>query len=146
MDEQRKYRNIEKRTDKSGALEYMKVGYEYQKAWFKEMQDRTAKGEPLAYLNADVPMEILRAMDISFVSNQWWSSICAAKRLSGLYFEYMRQRGLRDDLCNYCSQCIGSAMERDPTKAPWGGLPKPSFAITRLTCDSQGKIIRALHQ
>ncbi len=140
MAEEMKYKNIEKRTDKSDAMKSMTAGKIYQKEWFKSMQERTASGEPLAYLNADVPMEILRAMDIPFVVNQWWSATCAAKRLSGQYFEYMRQHGLRDDLCNYCSQCIGSAMEPDQSTGPWGGLPKPTFAITRLTCDSQGKI------
>lgn len=139
-EEKKNYTNIEKRTDKSDMMECFKKSSAYQKAWFKEMQERTAAGEPFAYLNADVPMELLRAMDIPFVANQWWSATCASHRLSGLYFEYMRQHGLRDDLCSYCSQCIGNAMEPDQTTAPWGGLPKPSIAITRLTCDSQGKI------
>lgn len=140
MAEEAKYKNVDKRTDKSDYLTCLDEARVYQKAWFKEMQERTAAGEPLVYCNADVPMEILRAMDIPFVSNQWWSATCAAKRLSGKYFEYMRQNGLRDDLCSYCSQCIGSAMEKDLSSAPWGGLPKPSIAVTRLTCDGQGKI------
>ena len=140
MAEEVRYKNVEKRTDKSDYLTCLDEARVYQKAWFKRMQERTAAGEPLVYCNADVPMEIPLSMDIPFVSNQWWSATCAAKRLSGKYFEYMRERGLRDDLCSYCSQCIGNAMEPDQSTAPWGGLPKPSIAVTRLTCDSQGKI------
>lgn len=85
-------------------------------------------------------MEILRAMDIPFVVNQWWAAICSAKQMSPKYFEFLRDAGYRDDLCTYCDTAFAGSMDPEPEKGTWGGLPKPTLAITRLTCDSQGRI------
>ncbi|MCD7755644.1 MAG: 2-hydroxyacyl-CoA dehydratase family protein [Firmicutes bacterium] len=120
----------------------------YQKQWFQGLQARVAAGEDFCYLNADVPMEILRAMDIPFVVNQWWASICGAKRMTAKYFELLRQAGYRDDLCSYCATAFAESLDPDDHSfdaqgnplGPWGGLPHPTLAITRLTCDCQGKI------
>jgi len=112
----------------------------YQKEWYRSLQKRVAAGEPFAYINADVPMEILRAMDIPFVVNQWWSAICSAKQMSASYFENLKRNGFRDDLCSYCAMALAGALDEHPENGPWGGLPKPTLAITRLTCDCQGKL------
>lgn len=120
----------------------------YQKQWFFELKERVAAGEDFAYLNADVPMEILRAMDIPFVVNQWWAAICGAKRMTSRYFGLLKEAGYRDDLCSYCATAFAESLDPDDHRmddegkplGPWGGLPKPTLAITRLTCDCQGKI------
>ena len=120
----------------------------YQKAWFQGLRARVEAGEDFAYLNADVPMEILRAMDIPFVVNQWWAAICGAKRMTTKYFGLLRDAGYRDDLCSYCATALAESFDPDDHKigedgkpmGPWGGLPDPTIAITRLTCDCQGKI------
>jgi hypothetical protein len=113
----------------------------YQKDWFAGLQKRVAAGEDFCYLNADVPMEIMRAMDIPFVVNQWWAAICGAKQMTGKYYGLLRDAGYRDDLCSYCATALAESFDPDDAvSGPWGGLPKPSVAITRLTCDCQGKI------
>lgn len=120
----------------------------YQKAWFQGLRDRVNNGEDFAYINADVPMEILRAMDIPFVVNQWWAAICGAKRMTAKYFGLLNKEGYRDDLCSYCATALAESFDPDDHKigedgkplGPWGGLPDPTIAITRLTCDCQGKI------
>jgi len=112
----------------------------YQKEWFMELKERVARGEPLAFVNADVPQEIFRAMDIPYVVNQWWSSVCAAKQMAPYYLGLLNERGYRRDLCRYCSLSLASAFDPEPEKGPWGGLPRPSLAVTRMTCDSQAKI------
>lgn len=120
----------------------------YQKQWFNRLKARVEQGEDFAYLNADVPMEVLRAMDIPFVVNQWWAAICGAKRMTRKYFGLLREAGYRDDLCSYCATAFAESLDPDDHKAgedgrplgPWGGLPHPTLAITRLTCDCQGKI------
>ncbi len=43
----------------------------YQRGWFQRVRERAAAGEPIAYVNADVPQEVFRAMDIPYVVNQW---------------------------------------------------------------------------
>ncbi len=113
----------------------------YQKEWFAGLRRRVEAGEDFGYLNADVPMEILRTMDIPFVVNQWWAAICAAKRMAPKYYGLLRDSGYRDDLCSYCATAFAESMDPDDKNSgPWGGLPDPTIAITRLTCDCQSKI------
>lgn len=120
----------------------------YQKQWFLGLKERVEAGEDFGYLNADVPMEILRAMDIPFVVNQWWAAICGAKRMAPKYYGLLRNAGYRDDLCSYCATAFAESLDPDDHKldmegnplGPWGGLPHPTLAITRLTCDCQSKI------
>ena len=120
----------------------------YQKEWFAGLKSRVEAGEDFGYLNADVPMEVLRAMDIPFVVNQWWAAICGAKRMTPKYYGLLREAGYRDDLCSYCATAFAESLDPDDHAydengkplGPWGGLPDPTLAITRLTCDCQGKI------
>lgn len=112
----------------------------YQRQWFKNLRERVENGEPFAYVNADVPMEIFRAMDIPFVVNQWWASLCSAKQMSGYLFDLMKEQGYPDNMCQYCAMSLATALDPKKEEGPWGGLPKPTIAVTRLACDSLGKI------
>ena len=112
----------------------------YQREWFTRMKERVAGGEPFAFVNADVPQEIFRAMDIPYVVNQWWASVISAKQMSPYYLGILNERGYRQDLCRYCSLSLASTFDPQPEKGPWGGLPKPTLAVTRLSCDGQEKI------
>lgn len=116
------------------------VASAYQKEWFLGLKDRVGKGEPFAFLNADVPLELFEAMEIPFVVNQWWAAICSAKQMSRYFFDLLKERNYRSDLCTYCATSLASAFDPEPEKGPWGGLPKPTLAVSRLTCDSMGKI------
>jgi len=123
------------------ALKATAVVSSYQKEWFTGLRARVEAGEDFAYLNADVPMEILRAMDIPFVVNQWWAAICSAKRMAPKYYGLLKEAGYRDDLCSYCATALAESLDPDDKlSGPWGGLPNPTIAITRLTCDCQSKI------
>lgn len=99
----------------------------FQRDWFKELRERVAAGAPLAVVNANSPQEILRAMDVPFVVNQWWASIVAAKQQSSRYFELLRTQGYPSDAEAYSSQGIAAALDEDSEAAPWGGLPRPAF-------------------
>ena len=126
----------------------------YQKEWFTGLKARVEAGEDFGYLNADVPMEVLRAMDIPFVVNQWWAAICGAKRMTKKYYGLLREAGYRDDLCSYCATAFAESLDPDDHKldaegrplGPWGGLPDLTTAITRLTCDCQSKIFELCAQ
>lgn len=142
----------EKRPEsKSSAVKKLKAtaaASAYQKQWFAGLKARVDAGEDFGYLNADVPMEVLCAMDIPYVVNQWWAAICGAKRMTRKYFGLLRDAGYRDDLCSYCATAFAESLDPDDHKVdadgkplgPWGGLPDPTLAITRLTCDCQSKI------
>jgi len=147
----------ERRESKSAAIKKLKATTEasiYQKKWFAGLKSRVEAGEDFGYLNADVPLEILRAMDIPFVVNQWWAAICGAKKMTQKYFDLLHKAGYRDDLCSYCATAFAESLDADDHSfdaegnplGPWGGLPTPSIAITRLTCDCQGKIFELFAQ
>ncbi len=115
----------------------------HQRAWFAALHERVAAGEPLALVNADVPHEIFRAMDIPYVVNQWWASICSAKQRAPHYLRLLRERGYPDYLEQYSAISFGSTFEDDPEQAPWGGLPPVSAFITQVWTDSHLRIAEA---
>src|SRR5690606_27118758 len=73
----------------------------YQKEWFADLRRQAAAGAPIALANADAPLELLRAMGIPYVVNQWWASIIAAKRLDEPSLAAVAERGLPDDSRQY---------------------------------------------
>jgi benzoyl-CoA reductase subunit B len=108
----------------------------FQKAFGAELRERVVeRGEPFAIAQADTPHEIFHAMDIPMVSNQWWSAYISAKRLGGRYFEVLDQLGYPSNRCSYCSLGLACTLAQDPATAPWGGMPRPTVMVARLTCD-----------
>ncbi|UUR06845.1 2-hydroxyacyl-CoA dehydratase family protein [Sphingomonas glaciei] len=112
----------------------------FQRGWFGEIRDAAARGEPLAVVNANSPQEVLRAMGIPFVVNQWWASIVAAKQQSGRYFGLLQNHGYPSDVEAYSAQGIASAFDTSETEAPWGGLPRPAFVQAVLGTDATPRI------
>ena len=108
----------------------------YQKAFAADLRRRVVdEGEPFVVAQADTPHEIFHAMDIPLITNQWWSAYIAAKQLSSRYFEQMVARGYPANSCKYCSLGLACTLANDPATAPWGGLPRPTALVARLTCD-----------
>jgi len=108
----------------------------YQKAFTKELKRRVVdEGEPYAIVQADTPHEIFHAMDIPIITNQWWSAYISAKQLSTRYFDAMVDAGYPANSCKYCSLGFACTLANDPKSAPWGGLPRPTVLVARLTCD-----------
>ncbi len=122
------------------SLELARELADHQRAWFAEVRERAAAGEPIAVINADGPHELFRAFDIPYVVNQWWASVCAAKQKSAPYLALLRARGYPDDSEQYSALALASSWEKDPAEAPWGGLPRPKFAVAHLVGDGQRKI------
>ncbi|HTY93558.1 MAG TPA: 2-hydroxyacyl-CoA dehydratase family protein [Steroidobacteraceae bacterium] len=108
----------------------------YQKEFAASLRRQVVEqGEPFVLAQADTPHEIFHAMDIPLISNQWWSAYISAKRLSGRYFSTLDERGYPPNRCRYCSLGLGCTLTGDRTTAPWGGLPRPTALVARLTCD-----------
>ncbi|WP_442679241.1 2-hydroxyacyl-CoA dehydratase subunit D [Sphingomonas sp. ASY06-1R] len=108
----------------------------YQKAFAADLKRRVVdEGEPFVVAQADTPHEIFHAMDIPLITNQWWSAYISAKQLSSRYFDEMAARGYPANSCKYCSLGLACTLANDPATAPWGGLPKPTALVARLTCD-----------
>jgi benzoyl-CoA reductase subunit B len=109
---------------------------EHQKEWFAQLRrDVFENHRPYAILQADMPFELFQVMNVPVVSNQWWSAVIAAKRLSPKYVDAMSSMGFHSGLCRYCSLSAAATLAGDPGEAPWGGLPKPALMSARLTCD-----------
>ena len=117
-------------------LECTSAATAFQRAFGAELRERVVeRGEPFAVAQADTPHEIFHAMDIPIVSNQWWSAYISAKRLSGRYFALLDELGFPPNRCSYCSLGLACSLANDPATAPWGGLPRPTVLVARLTCD-----------
>jgi benzoyl-CoA reductase subunit B len=106
---------------------------EFQKTWFAQLRrDVFENQKPYAIVQADMPLELFQAMEIPVVSNQWWASLIAAKRLAPSYLDSLNGLGYHGGLCRYCSLGLASTIAGDPSQAPWGGLPKPAILSARM--------------
>ena len=112
----------------------------YQRDWFAEIRAEAGAGDSFAVVNANTPQEILRALGIPFVVNQWWASIAAAKQQSARYAGLLAARGLPPAAEAYSSQGVAATFDHDPEKAPWGGLPTPDFLGAVLNTDATSKL------
>lgn len=130
----------EKESLKPAELRCSTLAKQYQKEWFENIRRQINQGEPFVIAQADTPHEIFLAMDIPMVPVQWWSAIIAAKQLAPYYFDLLNEMGYPRNLCRYCSLPMACTLSRQPEKAPWGGLPKPTLLLAELTCDSHAKI------
>ncbi|MDB5670026.1 MAG: 2-hydroxyacyl-CoA dehydratase, partial [Alphaproteobacteria bacterium] len=112
----------------------------YQREWFARIRSEVANGAPFAMTNANAPQEILRALDVPFVVNQWWASIVAAKQQSRRYLGLLAEHGYPKDVEAYSSQGLAAVFDEDSELAPWGGLPKPDFLFAIASSDPTIKI------
>ncbi|KLU09113.1 2-hydroxyacyl-CoA dehydratase family protein [Kocuria sp. SM24M-10] len=111
----------------------------HQKEWFEDLRLRVQTGEPLALVNADAPQEILRAMDIPYVVNQWWASLVGAKRMAERSLDALRRAEYPDDSRQYDAVALGS-VDLPAEEAPWGGLPRPGLVIAENSGDAARKV------
>lgn len=116
---------------------------DYQRDWFASVRAQVASGSPFALVNANAPQEILRALGVPFVVNQWWASIVAAKQQSGRYRALLRSRRYPTDAEAYSAQGVAAALDRDTEQAPWGGLPRPDFVQAIASSDATPAIFEA---
>jgi benzoyl-CoA reductase subunit B len=108
----------------------------HQKTFAGELRQRVIDGgEAFVVAQADTPHEIFHVMDVPVLVNQWWSSYISAKQLSGRYFDRLGSLGYPANACRYCSLGLACTLANEPETAPWGGLPKPTMLVARLTCD-----------
>lgn len=108
----------------------------FQKQWFGALRRRVFdERRPYALIQADVPFELFDLLDIPAVSNQWWSSLVAAKRQAPAFLDALAADGLAERLCRYCSLGLATTRYAHAGEAPWGGLPPPRLLCARLTCD-----------
>ena len=123
----------------SERLEAAGAATRHQTDWFAQTAARAREGEPIAIVNADVPHEIMRALEIPYVVTQWWSSIIAAKQAGPAAMERIAARGLPDFSLQYDAMPLGE-QDLPAERRPWGGLPAPAFAIAERSGDVTQKV------
>ncbi|MBX5468153.1 MAG: 2-hydroxyacyl-CoA dehydratase family protein [Firmicutes bacterium] len=119
----------------------LRIGEEekrYHRAWFEALRQYAQQGGIVALVSAEIPHEVLRAMDIPYIVSQWWASICASRQRARRYFTALRKRGYAQDLCHYGSLTLASLL--DPEDPPWGGLPRIGILVGRHATGSEVKI------
>ena len=114
----------------------------WQRDWFAEVRERAQTG-PFAVVSADAPQEILRALDIPYVVNQWWASIVAAKQKARAYGQLLRDNDYPSHVETYSAQGLAAALDTDVENAPWGGLPRPSILSVVANSDPGPKLYGA---
>lgn len=115
----------------------------YQRDWFAGVRAAAAAGETFAVVNANAPQEILRALGIPFVVNQWWASIVAAKQQSRRYAGLLEAHAYPGDVEAYSAQGVAAAFDADAENAPWGGLPRPDVLGSVYITDATARIFEA---
>lgn len=119
-----------------------KAATAYQRDWIKSLRAKITNGAAFAFANADTPHEIFHFMDVPLVTNQWWSAVIAAKQQAPHYFDWMEDAGFHGHLPKYSALPLMAALEGDPTRQPWGGLPPPAILCARQSSDEHGRIFR----
>jgi benzoyl-CoA reductase/2-hydroxyglutaryl-CoA dehydratase subunit BcrC/BadD/HgdB len=114
----------------------------WQRDWFAGVRQSAAEG-PFAVVNADAPQEILRALDIPYVVNQWWASIVAAKQKARDYGRLLRAADYPSHIESYSAQGLAAALDTDSDDAPWGGLPTPAILALVANSDPGAKLYEA---
>lgn len=123
----------------SARLESARRASAHQREWFARLREEVGAGSPYALVNADAPQEILRAMDVPYVVNQWWASLVGAKRMADPSLDVLRAAGYPDDSRQYDAVALGS-MGLPEGDAPWGGLPQPDLVIAETSGDAARKV------
>jgi benzoyl-CoA reductase/2-hydroxyglutaryl-CoA dehydratase subunit BcrC/BadD/HgdB len=118
----------------------------YQREWFAEIRAQAAAGATFAAVNANAPQEMLRALRIPFVVNQWWASIVAAKQQSPRYADLLAAHHLPPAVEAYSAQGVAAAFDEDTALAPWGGLPRPDVLGEVMSTDATPRIFEAWQQ
>jgi 2-hydroxyglutaryl-CoA dehydratase, D-component len=119
-------------------LEAATAALAYQREWFKSLEG------PIVLADADTPHELFRALDLPYVVNQWWASICSAKQRAPLYLDTLRDRGYPDFVEQYSAISLGSVLA-DDDDPPWGGLPPVALFATQTWTDAHARIADAWH-
>lgn len=119
-----------------------RAALDYQRDWVQSLRSALAAGGGYAFVNADTPLEIFHAMGLPVVVNQWWSSVIAAKQLSGHVIDRAGEMGFHDRLAKYSALPLISWLDADPGHQPWGGLPDPAILCARQSADDHQRIFQ----
>jgi len=97
------------------------------RAYLERMWGEIAEGASFVFGYG--PMELFNAMDLYLVLPVQYGSVMAAKQQFAHYQGVIEDQGYFRSLASYESLPLGYCFDRDPERAPYGGLPKPSAVV-----------------
>lgn len=106
----------------------------HMRQWFKGLHGQAADGVPFAIAGPNNPHEILRAFDIPFMVDVWYSGLIAARQEAAHFEDVLEAHGFHRQLDTYGAHPLAVLLENQPMESrPWGGFPKPSLVIANRT-------------
>jgi hypothetical protein len=120
---------------------------DHQREWFAGLRAHVAAGGHYALVNADTPHELLRAFDLPYVVNQWWSSVVSSRGDAQGALGNLVARGLPRESEQYNSIGLGASLDSATAEVPgWGALPTPDLVLADLTGDTVRKVFDVWHE
>lgn len=102
------------------------------KTFYAGAHEARARGKPVVWTTAEVPLEIFYAMDIQPIYPESYSAANAAKGLGVEMCQIAEEAGWSTDVCSYCRINIAHLLSG---KGVFGGIPKPDFMVVgRCVC------------
>ena len=143
--------SADEQTSAIKATETVKKVKDLVRGWYRRAQEMRESGGHTAWIMFAVPAEILLAMDVVAIGTEQYSAACAAKQAVLPFCERAEAEGYSLDICGYERAGFGyAARHREeggpPTEAPYGGLPRPDFAIGRTYCEPGYKWYQAIQR
>ena len=107
---------------------------DHLRKWFRGLHAQAATSGQFAVAGANIPHEILRAFDIPFVVDVWYSGLIAARQEAAHYEDLLGQHGYHRGLDKYGAYPLAVLLEGRPMKErPWGGFPAPTIIVANRT-------------
>jgi benzoyl-CoA reductase subunit B len=97
----------------------------YQRDWLETTRERSASGEPFAICHGDEFEEIFTTLGIPVLVANYWNFLVIAAKQAGYYSDLLEDHGYPGP--HFLGLGLGTSI--DPSKAPWGGLPKPLILL-----------------
>lgn len=135
-----------------GRLASATAALDHQREWFAGLRDHVAAGGTFALVNADTPHELLRAFDLPYVVNQWWSSVVSSRGSARSALDALAAHGYPRESEQYNAIGLGAALDAGAgsTEAAdipgWGALPRPDLVVADLTGDTTRKVFDGWHE
>ena len=107
---------------------------DHLRKWFKGLHAEAAACGQFAIAGANTPQEILRAFEIPFVVDVWYSGLIAARQEAARYEDVLGQHGYHRSLDKYGAYPLAVMLEGRPMRErPWGGYPAPTLVVANRT-------------
>ena len=108
-----------------GRLKIVEEVRSHQQAWLAGLKEGVANGDHFAICAADEFEEIFHLFGVHTLVVNYWHNLVVATGNGDHYKALLAERGYEV----FGMGPLGYAAAIDPSKAPWGGLPKPTIML-----------------